>query len=41
MASTRGYRFQNDPAVQLFEDIDFKLELAVNTAQYSRVFQDR
>ena len=41
IAVSRGYRFRNDPNVQIFEGMDMPLQLAVNTAQYSRVFEDR
>lgn len=40
-AAKRGYTFQNQPKVKLFADLDVKLNLAINTAQYGRVFQDR
>ena len=37
----RGFALKNNPVVKIFDDLDFDLELAVNTAQYGRVFQDR
>ena len=40
-AQNRGYVLKNNPQVQLFSDLNFKLNLAINTAQYGRVFQDR
>ena len=40
-AVARGYTFANNPAIQLFSDLNFKLNLAINTAQYGRTFQDR
>jgi hypothetical protein len=40
-ALNRGYRFQNNPQVQIMPGIDMKLQLAINTAEYSRVFEDR
>jgi hypothetical protein len=40
-AQNRGYILKNNPEVKLFADLDFKVKLAVNTAQYGRVFQDR
>jgi hypothetical protein len=40
-AVARGYIFKNNPAISLFGDMGFTLNLAVNTAQYGRTFQDR
>ena len=40
-AIKRGYVFKNNPSVNIFADLNFTLNLAVNTAQYGRVFQDR
>ncbi len=41
VALNRGYRFQNNPQVQILPGINMPLQLAINTAQYSRVFEDR
>lgn len=40
-AKKRGYILKNNPAVKLFSDLNFTLNLAINTAQYGRVFEDR
>jgi hypothetical protein len=40
-AVNRGYVYKNNPEVKMFADLNFKLKLAINTAQYGRVFQDR
>jgi hypothetical protein len=36
-ANKRGYVLKNNPVIQLFPDLPFKLNLAINTAQYGRV----
>ncbi|CAF0997043.1 unnamed protein product [Didymodactylos carnosus] len=37
----RGYTFKSNPTIKLFNNVSFNLKLAINTAQYGRVFQDR
>ncbi len=40
-ANQRGYLFTNNPQIQLFNNVDLKLQLAIDTSQLSRVFEDR
>lgn len=40
-ADNRGFVLENNPEVKVFSDANFDLELAVNTAQYGRTFEDR
>lgn len=40
-AENRGYVYEGEPQVKVFSDLNFELNLAINTAQYGRVFQDR
>ncbi|GFO44396.1 protein dd3-3-like [Plakobranchus ocellatus] len=40
-AKARGFIVKNNPVVKLFDGVDLNLRLAINTAQFGRVFQDR
>ncbi|CAM2699620.1 unnamed protein product [Rotaria socialis] len=41
VAEQRGYRYKANPEIQLFDSLNLTFQLAINTAQYGRVFQDR
>lgn len=40
-AKQRGYLFEGDPEVKIFDEGDFNFRLAVDTSQFGRTFQDR
>ncbi|CAG5125430.1 unnamed protein product [Candidula unifasciata] len=40
-AKDRGYVFKNNPVVTVFGNLTLNLRLAIDTAQFGRVFQDR
>jgi len=40
-ARKRGYFYENDPQLQVFDDMDFEIAMAFNTDQVGRVFEDR
>ena len=41
IAEERGYRYQGNPEIRLFDGVDLTFRLAIDTSQYGRVFQDR